>query len=436
VRIAVIGSGIAGLGAAWALSRAHDVTVYEAADRGGGHAHTVDVDDAGRRVAVDTGFIVYNELNYPNLVRLFEAIGVPTEASDMSFSVSIGEGAFEYQARLRGLVAQPSNLLRPSFLAMTAEIFRFTREARELLGSGSRASIGTYLDRRGYSRAFREDYLLPMVACIWSSELEAMLDFPAEAMVRFLENHGLLQVRHRPQWRTVTGGSREYVRRLIADGPRELRLSTPVASIARDDAGVTVADTRGGLDRFDHVVMATHADTSLRLLGDGAMPEESNVLASFGYQRNTAVLHRDPSLMPIRRAAWSSWNYLASGRGHGGAVSLSYWMNRLQNLETERPIIVTLNPGREPRDVVATFTYDHPRFDGRSIEAQADLPTLQGRRRTWFAGAYHGFGFHEDGLRSGLEVAARLGSPAPWWPGSSRPLSSGHRSPAMTGVPR
>jgi predicted NAD/FAD-binding protein len=416
MRIAVIGSGIAGLGTAWALGRGHEVVIYEAADYLGGHAHTVDIEDAGRTIAVDTGFIVYNEANYPNLTRLFDVAAVPTEPSDMSFSVSVGHGAFEYQGRLLGLAAQPSNLARPSYLRMVGEILRFTREARELIGAGSRESTGDYLARQGYSAAFRDDYLLPMVACIWSSHLEAMLDYPAETMVRFLDNHGLLQVRHRPLWRTVTGGSREYVRRVIASSTAEIRLSTPVVAIRRDADGVTVIDGLGHRDRFDHAVMATHADTTLAILGEDAAPEEARTLGAFRYQENLAVLHRDPSLMPRRRAAWSSWNYLAETRGQGGAVSLSYWMNRLQNLETERPVIVTLNPPREPREAVDTFVYHHPQYDRAAVDAQARIPGLQGRRRTWFAGAYCGFGFHEDGLRAGLDVAAGLGAPAPWWP--------------------
>ncbi len=420
MRIAVIGSGISGLGATWALGRSHEVVMYEAADYLGGHAHTVEMEDGAKTVPVDTGFIVYNEDNYPDLTRLFDVAAVPTESSDMSFSVSVGGGAFEYQGRLRGLAAQPSNLLRPSYLKMVAEILRFTREARELIGSGSPESTGDYLVRRGYSETFRDDYLLPMVACIWSSHLEAMLDYPAETMVRFLDNHGLLQVRHRPQWRTVTGGSREYVRRVVAASTAEVRPSTPVGAIRREADGVTVIDRDGHRDRFDHVVMATHADTTLSILGDDAAPEEARTLSAFRYQENVAVLHRDPSLMPRRRAAWSSWNYLADARGQAGAVSLSYWMNRLQNLETERPVIVTLNPPREPRDAVATFVYQHPQYDRAAVDAQAAIPELQGRRRTWFAGAYCGFGFHEDGLRAGLAVAAGLGSPAPWWPSTER----------------
>jgi predicted NAD/FAD-binding protein len=415
LRIAVIGTGVAGLGAAWALHRTHDITVYEASASPGGHANTAEVHDGGRSVPVDTGFIVYNEQNYPNLVRLFAAEGVATEPSDMSFAVSVGRGAFEYQGRALGLFAQPSNLARLAYLRMIGEVLRFTREARELLGTGSRESIGAYLERRGYSRSFRDDYLLPITACVWSSRLDAMLDYPAETMVRFLDNHGLLQVRHRPQWRTVTGGSRAYVDRITARFRDRIQLSTPVHGIERDPEGVTVMDARGGKARFDHVVLATHADTSLELLHPGASQEERSVLGAFRFLTNHAVLHRDPALMPVRRRVWSSWNFLADERGHRGDVSLSYWMNRLQNLRTQRPVIVTLNPARQPREVEAEFTYRHPQYDRAAVDAQARLPSIQGVDRTWFCGSWSGFGFHEDGLRSGLQVAAALGAPAPWW---------------------
>ena len=389
--------------------------MYEAGARLGGHANTAEVSDRGRTVPVDTGFIVFNEPNYPNLTRLFATEGVPTEASDMSFSVSVGAGAFEYQGRALGLLAQPSNVADPAYRRMIREILRFTSEARELIGSGSRVSIGGYLERRGYSRAFREDYLLPITACIWSSSLDAMLDYPATTMVAFLDNHGLLQIRHRPRWRTVTGGSREYVRRVAEPFRDRVRLSTPVQQVLRDRDGVTIVDGHGGRERFDHAVMATHADTTLNLLGAEATSRERRLLGAFRFQENRAVLHRDPSLMPARRRAWSSWNYLADHRGHGGEVSLSYWMNRLQNLRTERPVIVTLNPAHEPRDAVAEFVYQHPAYDRRSVDAQEALPSIQGVERTWFCGSWSGFGFHEDGLRSGLEVAAELGAPAPWW---------------------
>ncbi len=416
-RIAIIGAGIAGLGAAWALDRAHDITLYEAADRLGGHANTVDVDDEGRSVAVDTGFIVYNEPNYPNLVRLFHALDVPTEPSDMSFSVSIGEGRFEFRTRGAGILAQPTNAARPGMWRMMRDFRRFCREAPEILASSSRESLGSYLDRSGYSGEFRLDLLLPMTAAIWSAGLDEMLAFPVVTLVRFLSNHSMLQVGSGPKWRTVSGGSREYVSRLTTGFRDRIRTSTQVASVERGADGVVVRDLHGGVDRYDQVVFATHADTTLSILGGGATVPERTVLSAFRFQRNEAVLHRDPTLMPRRRAAWSSWNYVAEGRGvHGRSrpVSLTYWMNALQGLRTRRPVFVTLNPLRRPRGLSTTFDYAHPLFDRTAIDAQEAMPSIQGRQRTWFAGAWSGYGFHEDGLRAGLEVAEALGAPAPW----------------------
>jgi predicted NAD/FAD-binding protein len=335
----------------------------------------------------------------------------------MSFAVSLSGGTFEYQARALGLIAQPSNLVKPSYMRMMKDIARFAREATSAeLEPGM--STGAFLAAGGYSESFRRDFLLPMLACIWSSSLDAMLEYPAETMIGFLDNHGLLDVLHRPRWRTVTGGSREYVRKLTVPTAGTARLATPVVAVLRDDDGVRVVDANGGIDRFDEVVFATHADTTLRILGDGASPEERRVLSAFGYQRNVAVLHHDVAFMPRRRRVWSSWNYLAEeGRGRDRErVSLSYWMNRLQNLNTARPAIVTLNPLREPANVVSEHVYDHPAFDTRAVQAQTEIPSLQGVRRTWFAGSYCGHGFHEDALRSGLTVAAALGAAPPWWP--------------------
>ncbi len=419
--IAVIGSGIGGLGAAWSLSRDHQVTVYEADDRLGGHANTIEVEDPRGPIAVDTGFIVYNEANYPNLVQLFSHLGVATEPSDMAFSVSLSSGAFEYQARASGLLAQPSNLVRPGYVRMIADIMRFAREAPSSRPGGD-VTTREFLDGGGYSEAFRRDFLLPVLACIWSSSLEAMLESPASSMIGFLDNHGLLDVLRRPRWRTVTGGSREYVRWLSAPIRDAARVATPVVAVMRDDDGARVIDARGGVDRFDHVVMATHADTSLRILGDDASERERRILSTFRYERNRIVLHRDTSLLPRRRRVWSSWNYLSDGQPgrEEEGISLSYWMNRLQNLRTDVPVVVTVNPAHEPRGVVSEHVYHHPRYDVRAARAQSSVPSLQGVHRTWFCGSYCGYGFHEDALRSGLEVAAALGSPPPWWPDSPR----------------
>lgn len=414
-RIAVVGSGIAGMGAAWALARHHDVALFEAEDRLGGHANTLDVEDLGRTIPVDTGFIVYNANNYPNLVAFFEALGVATEASEMSFSVSIGGGRYEFGSAPRAFLAQPANALRISTWRMLRDFARLAREADAAIASGTQASIGEFLAERRYSRAFADRLLLPMAAAIWSASIEGIEAYPATAMLGFLRNHALLQFGGRPRWRTVTGGSRRYVARVAeALGPARVRLRAPVGSVVRDADGVAVRVAHHPDERFDAVVFATHADTTLAILGDGAEPRERELLGAFRFQRNLAVLHRDGSFLPRRAAVRASWNYLADRLRQPGDVSLTYWMNRLQNLDTERPVLVTLNPGREPRDVVAAIPYEHPQYDRAAIDAQAGMGAIQGNRRTWFAGAWLGYGFHEDGLRSGLEAAAALGAPAPW----------------------
>lgn len=413
-RIAVIGSGAAALGAAWLLQRNHDVTVFEQNAHVGGHANTVEVSG----IPVDTGFIVYNERNYPNLIRMFAELEVPTQATDMSFGVSVDGGALEYSGgSLGGLFGQPSNLVRPRFLGMVADILRFYREAPALLaGTGDDLSLGEYLGRGGYGRAFIDDHLLPMAAAIWSAPSRTMLEFPAISFVRFCANHGLLQVTGRPRWRTVTGGSREYVRRITSGLHGRIRLDSPVATVLRHADGVTVVGRDGRSESFDDVVIGAHADEALRMLGD-ATPSERDVLGAFSYQENLAVLHSDPALMPVRRRVWSAWNYLGRA-GEDGARSLcvTYWMNRLQSLPEHLPLFVTLNPISEPRPelVHQTFTYHHPVFDGAAMTAQKRLNGLQGVNRTWFCGSYFGYGFHEDAFTSGLNVAKRLGCTAPW----------------------
>jgi uncharacterized protein len=404
-RIAVIGAGIAGMGAAWALSRRHDVTLFEREPRPGGHSNTVEADD----VAVDTGFIVYNARNYPNLVRLFDRLGVPTENSDMSFAVSVGDGALEWSGtNLLTLFGQPRNLLSPRFHRMWRDILRFNKQATAALESGALEglTLGDYLAAGRYSEQFRLDYLLPMGAAIWSAPMAEMLAFPARTFVRFFVNHGLVTVNDRPQWRTVTGGSREYVRRLLADYRGTLRLGAAVRAVKREADGVLVDG-----ERFDQAVIAAHGDQALSMLAD-ADPAERNVLGRFRFQANRAVLHRDESLMPRRRRVWSSWNYLSEPRRDmQRRVGLTYWMNKLQNLDPAKPLFVTMNPLREPapETVYASFDYEHPLFDTGAIAAQGELVRIQGVRRTWFCGAWAGYGFHEDGLKAGLGVARALG---------------------------
>ena len=416
MRIAVVGAGIAGLGAAWALARRHEVTLYESAGYLGGHANTVELPAEPGPVPVDTGFIVYNDHNYPNLTRLFDAIDAPTVASEMSFSVSIGRGAFEYSGSALGIVAQPANLLRRDFWRMLRDLVRFYRAATALAGGRVPSlTLGELLEQGGYSRAFAELHLLPMAGAIWSSPLETVLDFPAETFVRFFDNHGLLSLGTRPQWRSVLGGSREYVRRLVAQLPGRIETGVGVEAVRRTPDGVMLRDTRGTVRQFDQAVFATHADDTLAILGAAASPDERRVLGAFAYEPNHAVLHGDETVMPKRRATWSSWNYTAERAGAaGGGVAVTYWMNRLQRLATSRNVFVTLNPDRQPEQVHGEFSYRHPRFDLGALAAQRELPALQGLDRLWFCGAYCGYGFHEDGLQAGLGVAAALGAPAPW----------------------
>ncbi|MGH7089322.1 MAG: NAD(P)/FAD-dependent oxidoreductase [Stellaceae bacterium] len=418
--IAVVGSGVAGLAASWLLNRRHTVTLFEAAPRLGGHCNTLDVPDAdGNSLAVDTGFIVYNPVNYPNLVALFDHLGVATHASDMSFAVSLDGGRLEYSGTdLRGLFAQPSNLLRPRFWAMLRDVVHFYRTSPDWLRRrcDETLPLGEFLENCGYSRGFVEDHLLPMGAAIWSSTVDDMRDYPAASFIRFFESHGLLRLAGRPQWRTVTGGSRAYVERIARELAGRIRLSCPVLALRRVPDGVLVEEPGGRVTRFDHVVLATHADRSLALLADPS-PLEQDLLSQFRYARNRAVLHSDPSLMPRRRRAWASWNYLGRRAERGAALSVTYWMNSLQRLDPRRDFFVTVNPIHPPRSEIthAAMEYEHPGYDAHAVAAQQRLWDLQGVRRTWFCGAYFGAGFHEDGLQSGLAVAEALGGVRrPW----------------------
>ena len=411
-RIAVVGSGIAGLSAAWLLNTRHDVTVFEADSRIGGHSNTQMV---GAH-PVDTGFIVYNEATYPNLTALFAHLGVATRATDMGFAVSLDDGRLEYAGGdLNGLFAQRGNIVSPRFWSMLADLVRFYRRAPRDLAQLGDITLGAYLDRLGAGAAFREDHLYPMAAAIWSTPAAMIADAPAGAFIRFCENHGLLKLGTRPLWRTVEGGSRTYVEAL--SGPLRSRIHTACAvrAIRRYDTGVAISTDRG-TDHFDAVVIAAHADAALAMLAD-ADADEARVLGAFGYRRNRAVLHCDPAPMPRRRRVWSAWNYAAQGTA-AADVSVTYWMNRLQTwLPEDAPLFVSLNPIVEPDParVYGEFSYDHPVFDRAAERAQAEIWHLSGRRRTWFSGAHLGAGFHEDGLQSGLAVAEALGGVRrPW----------------------
>lgn len=418
-RVAVIGSGIAGLAAAHGLKDHARVTLFEAGDYFGGHTHTVDVclpgvDGEWIEHGVDTGFLVFNHKTYPGLIALFESLQVEIAASDMSFSVQVprafGAQALEWNgADLNTVFAQRSNLLRPKFWRMLADILRFNRLATELAESEQDARLmmplEEFLTQHGFGSVFRDWYLLPMLACIWSCPTDQMLQFPVATMVRFCHNHGLIQVNDRPQWLTVQGGARNYVQKIIA-GLTDARLQCPVQLVDRTEEGVWV-HTRHGVERFDEVVLAAHSDQALSMLARPSSAERE-VLGAIQYHPNHAVLHTDASVMPERRKAWAAWNYeraLDPGQGQRH-VCLHYWLNRLQPLPFRDPVFVSLNPVRSirPACVLQEFHYSHPVFDLPAIGAQAKMGDLQGRNRTWFAGAWMGYGFHEDGLRAAQSV--------------------------------
>jgi predicted NAD/FAD-binding protein len=418
LKIAIIGSGVSGASAAWALNPLHDVTLYEKESRAGGHTATVDVDYDGLNIPVDTGFIVYNEPNYPNLTALFSELGVATHASDMSFSLSLDHGKLEWSgAGLSSIFAQKRNLLRPSFLLMIREILRLNKTCLLDRDAGHLASrsIGDYLDWRGFSPGFTNNYLVPMAAAIWSMPAAKMMLFPAEHFVNFFDNHRLIYSRQH-QWRTVTGGSRNYLDKLLEPLGERLKLGLGVRAVNRSQTGVTIIDDSGQEAHFDKVIFAAHSDQTRRMLVD-ATDQEKKLLAAVPYQPNRVVLHRDPKLMPQRRKVWASWNYLRSSSEDGNAdVAVTYWMNRLQAIDDRFPLFVTLNPDREPepRKVFAEFSYDHPQFSAESVQAQRALADIQGRNNCYFAGAWTGYGFHEDGLSSGLKAATALGAVLPW----------------------
>ncbi|HEY0230298.1 MAG TPA: FAD-dependent oxidoreductase [Dokdonella sp.] len=410
MRIAVVGSGIAGLVSAWLLSRRHEVVLFEAADRPGGHTHTHDVDIDGRRYAVDTGFIVFNPEHYPLLTRWFAELGVASRATTMSFSVQDARSGLEYNAgSLDGLFCQRRNLLRPRFLRMVQQILRFYREAPAVLNDGTPLqTLGEYLERHHYGEDFRDLHLVPMASALWSSPASQILKFPMRHLVRFLANHQMLQATGRSPWRVVEGGSRTYVRALRAKWRVDERLSCAVTGVHREAIGVRVEHAHGS-ETFERIVLACHSDQALALLADASDAERA-VLGAMTYQGNEVVLHTDASLLPRNRKAWAAWNAHVPA-APGAECSVSYCMNILQGIDAPRPLVVSLNRSVDidPENVLWRGRYDHPLQTAVSAAAQARKGDIQGRRGTWFAGAYWGYGFHEDGMRSGVEVANALG---------------------------
>lgn len=414
MKIAIVGTGISGLVAAHLLHRGHELTVYEASGRIGGHSNTVRVDLEDETHWVDTGFIVFNDRNYPNFEALLAELGVATQPSHMGFSVSDGRGEFEYSGTPRGLFARPAHLLSPSFLGMLRDWRRFNREARALIGmNGTAPSLGAWLEEKGFSQHFVERLIVPQASAVWSADPEQMWSFPASFMAEFFENHGMFSLSDRPRWRTVSGGSISYVEAIAAPWRDRVRLHAPVRRIERLADGVRIEARGCESEDFDQVVIATHSDQALAMLADPSVAERA-ILGAIPYQRNEAVLHTDASLLPRRRAAWSSWNFHLT-REPARGTTVTYWMNSLQRLRSKHQLLVTLNRGGEidPEKVLRRFSYEHPVYTAEGVAAQARHAEISGAgRNTHFAGAYWGWGFHEDGVLSAIRACQRI-APSP-----------------------
>ena len=418
MRVAVVGSGISGLGAAWLLSPEHEVDVFEAEDRLGGHAHTHDVSVGYTAVCADTGFMVYNERTYPNLIRFFERLGVTHSESDMSFSVQCPDEDIEWSgSSVDSIFAQRENIANPAFIRMLLDIFRFSRMADRLLADESvdALTLGELLDREGFGHGFTDWYLVPMGSAIWSTPAGKMRDFPAKSFLRFADNHGLLHIAGKPQWRSLVGGARTYVDAAAAGVSGEIRLASPVERVRRVSGGVEVA-WPGGAERYDAVVIAAHAPQALAML-DEPTDVERALLGAFGVNDNAVVLHTDTSFLPSSERAHASWNYYSKTADASTAtLALTYYLNRLQPLGTDSPLLVTLNAQREPdpASVLGRMRYAHPLFGRDAIAAQARLGEIQGGGGVWFTGAWQRYGFHEDGLLSAVRVAEAMGASLPW----------------------
>lgn len=417
-KIAVIGSGIAGSSVAWLLANRHDVTLFEKNDYVGGHTHTHQLDDGyGGQVAVDSGFIVFNRPNYPHLTSFFEHLGVATQPTQMSFGMSMDAGKLEYSGdNLNTLFAQRSNLFRPGFLKMVAEILRFNKTAKQALTQPDaleNLDLGGFLEQHRFSQTLADDYLLPMAAAIWSCPTGTMSAFPAGSFLSFFENHGLLNVNDRPQWETVIGGSNQYIQKITAQDRFQIHCNQPITQIERTDQGVFLPQTG---QTFDAVVCASHADETLAMLNQPSA-EERAILGAFSFQENIVYIHQDEALMPKRRAVWSCWNYLGQRNADGQrAVAVTYWMNRLQSTRSAKPWLVTLNPFTPPQAGLTAkkIRYQHPVFDQHTLTAQQNLSQIQGRDGLYYCGAWQGYGFHEDGIASAVAVARHLGCSIPW----------------------
>ena len=418
-KIAIVGAGIAGLSAAWVLHQKYPITIYEKNTYVGGHSNTVSVFDKKESIPVDTGFIVYNELNYPKLTKLFDYLSVETIESDMSFGFSDRKNNFEYGGHsLNSLFAQRSNFFRPKYWNMISDILRFYREAPIDLANGNtdNFSIGDYLHNMNYRNEFIYKHILPMGAAIWSSSISTITNCPAQVFIRFFLNHGLLSVRNRPQWRTVKGGSCNYIKQLTKSFSKHVRFSE-VLGVKRDKQKIFISDQTGNIETFTHVIFATHADTTLGLLSD-ADDWERKVFLPWRYSKNLVVLHTDSRLMPRQSRAWSSWNFIGPyGMNNADKFCVTYWMNRLQRLATNNQVFITLNPTShiDPSRILGEYNYDHPILDAAALKTQPCVSEIQGHKNTWYCGSYLGYGFHEDALQSGLSVARLLGQLFPPW---------------------
>jgi len=417
-KVAVVGSGISGISAAWFLSQQHDVTLFEKNAKIGGHTNTITLDIEGKKQPVDTGFIVFNTPNYPNLTAMLKNLDVKTQETEMSFSVTADGGRMEYSGNnLNTLFAQRSNLLSVAHWKMIFEILRFNNQAKKDLGADLplTLSLGDYLDQHGFSQRMRDYYLLPMAAAIWSCPLETMMLFPIESFLQFFENHGLLNIEDRPQWESVVNGSEQYLKAILAKDAFKVKLASPVEKVYETDFGLAVRTQNGDETVFDDVVFASHADETYRMLDD-SLKADFDILDNFKYQENIAYLHSDLSLMPKRKLAWAAWNYLRDTQSKESPVAVTYWMNLLQNIQVETPLLVTLNPSKPPIESLThqRIVYEHPVFDAAAMSSQPKLTQLQGKHNIWFCGSYFGYGFHEDGLTSSVNLAKLWNIDLPW----------------------